>query len=241
VADASALRAAAQRGELSQSTADLERRIGHDFARKELLAQALIHSSAAKRGDRGNERLEFLGDRVLGLIVAERLVERFPNEPEGDVAKRYAHLVDATSLARIAGDLDLGRFLVFAKGDEATENRRNPGVLADALEAVIAALYLDAGLERARAFVLERWNALIEESHEAPRDAKTTLQEWALGRALGLPRYTVLRHEGPAHKPTFEVAVEINGHPPCTAEGPSKRAAEHAAAALLLNRIGAKT
>lgn len=240
MADASALRAAAQRRELSAALTELERLIGHEFARRDLLTQALLHASAAKRGDRGNERLEFLGDRVLGLIVAERLAERFPHEAEGELAKRYAHLVAATSLAKIAVLFDLGRFLTLAKGDEGSGNRQNPGVLADALEALIAALYLDGGLEPARSFVLGYWNALIEEAPKAPpRDAKTSLQEWALGRALGLPRYTVLRKEGPAHKPTFEVAVEIDGYPSCSAEGISKRTAETAAAALLLTRIGA--
>ncbi len=217
--------------------AELQDKLGHRFARLDLLSRALIHASAAKRGDRGNERLEFLGDRVLGLIVAERLVERFAGEAEGKLAQRQAHLVDETTLAGIATSLDLGRFLTLAKGDEGSGNRQNPGVLADALEAVIAALYLEGGLELARCFILTHWQTLIDSPVEAPRDAKSTLQEWAMARGLNLPHYRIVRHDGPAHRPVFEIAVEIAGQDPVSAEGSSKRLAEHAAAAKLLEQL----
>lgn len=219
----------------------LEAALGHNFADRALLEQAFIHASAARVGDRGNERLEFLGDRVLGLIVAERLVARFPREREGELARRHAHLVDAGSLARIAQALDLGALLVLAKGDEGSGNRTNPGILADALEALLAALYLDGGLETVRSFVIPHWDRLIDEVRSAPRDAKTALQEWVLGRGMDLPRYSVVRQDGPAHRPIFEVAVEIKGFPASRAEGSSKQAAERAAAALMLQAIEGKT
>ncbi len=219
----------------------LERALGHTFAERELLQRAVLHSSAATRGDRGNERMEFLGDRVLGLVIAEDLIARFGKETEGDLAKRLAHLVKRDTLAPIAEALDLGQYLSLAKGDDEQDNRRNPNILSDALEAVIAALYLDAGLDAARRFILAHWRPLLEGAAAAapPRDAKTSLQEWALARALPLPDYRVVRQEGPPHDPRFVVEVSVTRLPPRQGSGRSKREAEHKAAAALLADIQA--
>jgi ribonuclease-3 len=215
----------------------LEERIGHRFTRAALLTQALLHASAAKRGDRGNERLEFLGDRVLGLVVAEALLARFPDEREGSIARRHASLVSQPVLARVAEAIGLGDFLTFAKGERDAGAATNPAILADAIEAVIAAVYLDGGLEPARTFVLAAWQPLIVEGSTPPSDPKTALQEWALGRGLALPSYRVVKSEGPAHSPRFEVTVAIEGLAPAAGEGRSKRAAEKVAASALLAAV----
>jgi ribonuclease-3 len=217
--------------------AALAERVGHRFARADLLDQALLHASAAKRGDRGNERLEFLGDRVLGLIVAEALLARFPDEREGSIARRHASLVSQPVLARVAQAIGLGDFLTFAKGERTAGAASNPAILADAIEALIAAIYLDGGLEPARRFVLAQWEPLIVEGSTPPSDPKTALQEWALARGLALPAYRVVKSEGPAHSPRFEVTVAIEGIAPAVGEGPSKRAAEKVAATALLAAV----
>jgi len=212
-------------------------RIGYRFARPELLGRALVHASAARPGDRGNERLEFLGDRVLGLVIAEALLNRFPGEREGSIARRHASLVSQPVLARVAEAIALGDFLTFAKGERDAGAATNPAILADALEAMIAAIYLDGGLEAARGFVLRQWEPLMIEGSAPPSDPKTALQEWALARGLALPEYRVVKSEGPAHSPRFEVTVEIEGIPAAAGEGRSKRAAEKVAATALLAHV----
>ena len=214
----------------------LEQALEHRFARPGLLGLALTHSSAPGDG-RSNQRLEFLGDRVLGLVIAQALYERFPDEDEGALAPRLAALVRRDSLARVARDIGLGGHVLMARGEEEAGGRGNPGILADACEAVIAALYLDGGMETARRFILGHWLALMEEDQAPPKDAKTELQEWAQGRALALPVYTETAREGPAHAPVFTVRVALEGLDPAAATGSSKRAAEQAAASALLGRI----
>jgi ribonuclease-3 len=213
--------------------------IGHVFRSPVLLLTALTHAGAARNRDRANERLEFLGDRVLGLIIADALLARFPGESEGALAKRLAALVSRDTLAGVAGEIELGRFLVLTKGDAAAGNRQHAGILADALEAVIAALYLDGGLEAARTFVLTHWGGLMAPDSTPPRDAKTRLQELTLARSHDLPHYRVLRREGPDHQPQFEVEVTIDGAR-AVGSGPSKRQAEQQAAASLLGQIEAE-
>ena len=220
----------------------LAERLGHGFARPELLARALTHPSAAHRQggiDDSYERLEFLGDRVLGLIVADLLMARFPREPEGALAVRHAELVRRETLAEVAGEIGLDDYLRLAKGEEAAGERRNPALLADACEAVIGALYLDGGLAVAWAFVERLWGARLEAEARPPQDAKTALQEWAQARALGLPKYREVGREGPAHEPYFTLEVEVAGAgaQPARGEGRSKRLAEQAAAARLLARV----
>jgi ribonuclease III len=216
--------------------AALEAAVGHRFADREILGRALTHPSLAGAGGMF-ERLEFLGDRVLGLVVADVLLARFPGESEGDLARRHAVLVSRDSLAAIAVAMGLGAHLRLARGEEGSGGRRNPGVLADALEAVIGAIYRDGGLEPAKRFIVEHLETLIDREAAPPRDPKTALQEWAQGRGLKLPAYRTLAATGPAHQPHFRVEVAVEGHAPEAGEGASKRAAERAAAARLLDAL----
>lgn len=214
-----------------------EEALGHAFARPELLEQALTHRSAVRaRGkvSEGYERLEFLGDRVLGLLVAELLVHRFPREQEGELTRRHTALVRRDTLVRVARSIKLGANLRLSKGEAEAGSRDSPTVLADACEAVIAALFLDGRLEAVRPFIERYWNPLVAESATPPRDAKTALQEWAQGKKLPLPSYTTVVIEGPSHQPLFTVEVAVEGTAPVSAQGRSKRAAEQAAAKLLL-------
>jgi len=230
---------------------DAARLIGHEFDRPELLVEALTHPSALakpgkgrRRGRRGAappnyERLEFLGDRVLGLVVADLLWRRFPDEPEGHLTRRLTQLVRREALARVAGEMGLRRHLRLSPAEAASGAARNPGILADVVEAVIAAIYLDGGLSAAFAFVERHWMLLIAEMETAPpRDPKTTLQEWAQGRGLGLPDYRLVESSGPDHARQFTVAVAVKGQDEASATGRSKRAAETGAAAALLERLG---
>lgn len=220
----------------------LAARIGHDFGDMALLSQALTHSSVTgsrKAEAASYERLEFLGDRVLGLIVADMLIDRFPAEPEGALARRHAFLVSREALAEVARTMGLGEFLRVSKGEADSGGRENPAMLADVCEAVIGALYRDGGLSAARAFVAPRWSPLLEQDRTPPRDAKTALQEWAQGRGLPLPAYREMAREGPAHEPRFTVAVivEGDGTPAVEGTGRSKRLAEQEAARRLLARV----
>ena len=224
----------------AEDPAALAERLGHRFARPELLVRALTHPSAAQhRGARDDsyERLEFLGDRVLGLIVADLLLARFPDEAEGALAVRHAELVRRETLAEVAGELGLERHLRLAKGEEAAGERQNPALLANACEAVIGALYLDGGLGAARGLIESLWTARLESASEPPQDAKTGLQEWAQKRGLALPHYREVGREGPAHEPHFTIEVGVAGHQPARGEGRSKRLAEQAAAERLLARV----
>jgi ribonuclease-3 len=219
----------------------LERLLGHRFRDPQLLRQALTHASLVQRrtdrGTVGYERLEFLGDRVLGLIVAEILFRQFPRENEGALARRYASLVSRDGLARVAAALGLGRHLLLSPGELGSGGRDNPALLADACEAVIGALYIDGGLEAARRFIEPNWRPLVSQDLQPPQDAKTALQEWAQGRGLPLPVYTLVASEGPPHDPRFTVEVQVKDNGSAVGAGRSKRAAEQAAAQELLNQI----
>jgi ribonuclease-3 len=190
-----------------------------------------------KRVKHGYERLEFLGDRVLGLVVADLLWRRFEAEPEGDLTRRHTHLVRREALARVAEAIELGRHLILSRAEAAAGAARNPGILADACEALIAAIYLDGGLAAASAFVARFWGPLIEEMDEPPRDPKTALQEWAQARGLALPAYELVSTSGPDHSPLFTVAASVAGGDRATATASSKRLAEARAAASLLDRL----
>jgi ribonuclease-3 len=231
----------------ARSTADgsletFETILGYRFANSGLLRAALRHSSLAPEARGGKhadhfERLEFLGDRVVGLAVADLLLARFPREAEGDLARRHAALVSRDSLAAVAEQIALGPQLHLTRGEDETGGRSKPTVLADALEALVGAIFRDGGLEPARAFVARLFEAKLEESARPPRDPKTALQEWAQGKGLPLPQYRTVSAEGPAHQPRFKVEVSISGEAPVAAEGASKQAAERAAAAALLEAI----
>lgn len=223
-------------------SAEIEPRIGHRFARETLLREALTHSSASghgRRARRNNERLEFLGDRVLGLVVAELLIARFPKEGEGALSRRHAGLVRRETLAEVGLALGLSEWLVLARSEEEGGGRSNPAILADATEALIGALFLDGGLGAAEGFIRRHFEPRLADMQAPPCDAKTALQEWAQGRGLGLPEYRVVGEAGPPHAPTFEIAVSLTDFPPARASGGSKRAAEQAAAERLLEQVTA--
>lgn len=222
---------------MTSPTIKVEGWTDHRFNDPGLLKEALTHPSATRRGKhapRNNQRLEFLGDRVLGLVVAHLLIARFPHEDEGPLSRRHAALVRRETLAEIAAEFGLGKALTFARSEEGGRGRTNPSILADALEALIGALYLDAGLEVAERFIRTRWEAHVSDMGQPPRDAKTALQEWAQARGHKLPAYRLTSTEGPAHAPLFEVEVTLADYPPVTASASSKRQAEQAAAEALL-------
>lgn len=221
--------------------AGLETALGYSFHNPALLAQALTHSSAAASHDQSNERLEFLGDRVLGLTVAGLLLETFPDEDEGQISYRFSALVMSPTLARVAAVVGLPPHVRLSESEQTAGGRDNPTLLANCCEAVIAAIYLDGGLEAAQGFVRRHWRGLMDEAAEPPKDAKTLLQEWAQALGLPLPRYRIAGQKGPGHAPVFLVEVAVQDRPPAQAEGPNKRAAEQAAAALMLRRLGAET
>jgi len=211
--------------------------LGHHFAQPKLLTEALTHRSAAgARGHGSNERLEFIGDRVLGLIVAEWLIERFPQEREGALGPRLAALVSRPALAAIAEANGLAALLAVAPGESRRGVRERSTVLADALEAIIGALYLDAGLGAARDFIRRVFAGVVDQQFAPPKDPKTALQEWALKRALPLPVYEVLEQSGPSHAPQFIIQAKV-GDATAKGEAGSKRAAEQLAASLLLGNL----
>jgi len=219
----------------------LQQSLGYSFSDSGLLAEALRHSSdpdVQKGGTASNQRLEFLGDRVLGLVVAEWLLERYPGEAEGEIARRHADLVRRDALARAGGDIDLASCLSLSRGEDEAGGRQNPALIADACEAVIAALYLDGGLDPAAAFIAKAWAEMIAEAPEPPVDSKTHLQEWAQGRGLKLPSYAETGRQGPAHNPQFTIEAMVDGYPPMAGTGASKRAAEQEAAKALLIKLG---
>jgi ribonuclease-3 len=226
------------------SAAELAEVIGHAFARLDLLDEALIHPSTLSRGRgqrraarRNYERLEFLGDRVLGLVIADLLWHRFPGEPEGPLTRRHTHLVRRETLARVAEAIGLGQHLILSPAEAAAGAAANPAILADACEAVIAAIYLDAGLAAAADFVHRWWEPLLAEIDKPPHDPKTALQEWAQARGLPLPSYELVAASGPDHAPVFTVAVRVAGAEAATAAASSKRQAETKAAAALLDYL----
>ena len=228
---------------MAGDTAMIPDRLGHDFAEPALLREALTHRSAANRRrggpKRSNERLEFLGDRVLGLTVAELLFEAYPDENEGDLTRRQTALVREETLAGIARELGLPGRLTLDGGEESGGGRDKPAILADALEAVIGAVFLDGGYAAASTFVRRHWAGRVRATKTPPRDAKTALQMWALARAPEHPRYAEAGREGPAHRPRFTIEVEVPGFGRASGVGETKREAEKAAAAALLRELGA--
>lgn len=215
------------------------------FQDMDLLHAALTHPSVG--GGRGikkttqaspYERLEFLGDRVLGLVVAHWLYELYPLEAEGDLAKRHAAMVNRDALREVAMTLHLDRFIHLAH-DDTDFSKQNLAVLSDAMEALIGALYLDGGLSPAEAFIKRHWDAKIHENN-TPADPKSGLQEYAQGKGLPLPTYRVMERSGPAHAPSFIIEVSVRGYEAVSASGASKREAEKAAAQILLSHIEKK-
>lgn len=219
---------------------DLSARIGHDFADPALLKLALTHSSAraGARPNDDNERLEFLGDRVLGLAIAELLANSFPKAREGELARWFNHLVRAETCAEIAQEWELGTFILMSGGEAGSGGRGKKTILANACEAVLGAIFADGDYDAARAVIHRFWKAQLDTLELAAPDAKSLLQEWAQGRRLPLPRYLEIAREGPDHAPRFTAEVQIDGVAPERGTGANKRAAEQAAALAMLLREG---
>lgn len=213
-------------------------RLGHDFADPRLLARALVHPSIATPGRPSNQRLEFLGDRVLGLVIAEALFAADRTASEGQLAPRFNALVRRETCAAVAQALDLGAVLRLGRSEMLAGGRKNPATLADAMEAVLAAVYLDGGLNAARAVILRHWSDRLAAAPEIGRDAKTALQERVQAQGGPPPTYAEIAREGPAHAPRFTVEVRLADGQAAQASAPSKRAAEQAAAAALLAALG---
>nr|WP_314436115.1 ribonuclease III [uncultured Brevundimonas sp.] len=229
----------------AEAVAALETRLGHIFKDKRLLERALTHASVGEgapvgvHGPRDNERLEFLGDRVLGLLVAERLSLEFPTADEGQLSSSLHALVDKTACARVGEALGVGPALRLSPGETKTGGRRKAGVIADAVEAVLAAVYLDGGLDAARRFFEAAWaTELAAPPSRTVTNPKSALQEWAQGQGRPLPTYRVTNRTGSDHAPTFTVEVSVQDVQPLTAQGRSRQEAEKAAAMALLKREG---
>jgi ribonuclease-3 len=215
-------------------------RLAYEFDDRSLLKRALTHASSARsRAD--YERLEFLGDRVLGLVIAEELYRRNPSQSEGELAARFSSLVRGDLCATVAREASLHEHLRLGRRETADRVHLSVSVLGDVMESLIAAIYLDGGLDAARSLILRLWEPHIEAGATHRKDSKTFLQEWALGHALSIPGYRVLSQEGPHHAPHFSVEVQVHGRPAATGEGPSKRAAEQAAAEAFLRREGIRS
>ena len=233
-----------EKPEKQSDRAELAERLGHKFARPDILEQALTHPSLSgatrKKAGTDYERLEFLGDRVLGLVIAEWLYQKYPASAEGDLAKRHAALVNRDALRQVADEIGLGAHLRLAGGEKPGSARKNLATLPDAMEAVIGALYCDGGLKAASDFIHRYWQKDIA-IEKTPADPKTALQEWAQGKGLPLPHYKVVEHSGPAHAPKFVIEASVKGQPSSVAEGNSKRAAEKAAAAQLVQQLQKST
>jgi ribonuclease-3 len=217
----------------------LQFRLGYRFADLDLLERALTHSSAispAKRIDRSYQRLEFLGDRVLGLVVADMLYRRYPKSNEGDLSRTLNTLVRKETCAEIARQLDLGKEMVLGESEARSGGAGKDAILGDVTESIIGAIYLDGGLEPARAFIERNFEEFLADGQASRADAKTTLQEWAQARGLEPPAYVLVERTGPDHAPEFTIAVDLSGFDRIEAIGPSKKIAEHKAAELFLVR-----
>lgn len=225
----------------SDDLAALEARIGHVFADRALFELALTHISAVK-GDaprvRSYQRLEFLGDHVLGSIVSDMLFVAFPQAEEGELSRRLAELVREEACADVAHDMGVSSYIRLGNGEMQSGARKRRAILADIAESVVAAVYLDGGYEAARALVDRFWRARLEAPRRPLRDPKTVLQEWAQGRGLPPPVYREVSRSGPDHAPRFVVAVDLPGLKSCESEGGSKQEAQKAAAAAFLAREG---
>ncbi len=222
---------------LSAELKAFEGRIGHSFARPELLRRALTHPSMSSATREDNQRLEFLGDRVLGLVMAESLLHLDKKASEGQLAPRFNALVRKETCADVARQIALGDVLKLGRSEMMSGGRRKQALLGDAMEAVIAAVYLDGGFDTARDMIVRLWGKRVEAVEDDARDAKTSLQEWAQARGLQPPRYVEIRRSGPDHAPVFTIAARLASGEEAEATAGSKRQAEQAAAKALLDRV----
>lgn len=222
---------------LSAELAAFANRIGHDFADPSLLIRAVTHSSMVTAHRDDNQRLEFLGDRVLGLVMSDALLKADPAASEGLLAPRYNALVRREACADVARQIDIGTVLKLGRSEMKSGGRRKEALLADAMEAVIAAVFLDAGFDAAQKMVLTLWGKRIHNVADDARDAKTALQEWAQARAEPPPAYVEIARSGPDHQPIFTIEARLSSGPSEKATAGSKRQAEQAAAAALLQKV----
>ena len=222
---------------LSADLQALEARLGHTFSRPDLLVRAVTHSSRSSTTREDNQRLEFLGDRVLGLVMAEALLAHDRGASEGQLAPRFNALVRKEACAEVAVEIDLGAALKLGRSEMMSGGRRKQALLGDAMEAVIAAVYKDAGFEVARDMILRLWGKRISTVEADARDPKTSLQEWAQARGLNPPSYIMLSRSGPDHAPVFTIAARLSTGQEAQARDGSKRKAEQAAAKALLDKL----
>lgn len=222
---------------LSAELRVFQTRLGHEFRQPDLLTRAVTHASIGTPTRPDNQRLEFLGDRVLGLVMAEALLQADPEAKEGQLAPRFNALVRKETCADVAREIGLGEVLKLGRSEMLTGGRRKEALLGDAMEAVIAAVYLDAGFETARAFVHRLWGKRIARVEPDARDAKTSLQEWAQARGMPPPAYLETARSGPDHAPVFTLRVTLEDGQSAEATAASKRVAEQAAARALLERL----
>jgi ribonuclease-3 len=222
---------------LSADLRAFETRIGHTFSQPELLIRGLTHGSVSSSTRSDNQRLEFLGDRVLGLVMAAALLEHDKQAAEGLLAPRFNALVRKETCADVARQIDLGAVLKLGRSEMMSGGRRKLALLGDAMEAVIAAVYYDAGYEAAGAMILRLWGDRVTQVESDARDAKTALQEWAQARGERPPIYVELARSGPDHAPVFTIAARLQGGTEAQAAAGSKRQAEQAAAAALLEKL----
>ena len=223
---------------MTDSLAPLEHDLGYSFSNIHLLHQALTHSSlSTERNVASYERMEFLGDTVLALCISEFLYTNYSNESEGDLSKRRSALVCGQTLAEIATQINLGTYIQLSENEALNGGRNNPAILEDVVEAILGAVYLDGGLEAVKTIV-DRFFVPLADTHTTPpQDPKTALQEWAQGKRLPTPVYTVIDQTGPSHAPTFLIKAEIEGQGSAKGEGSNKRKAERLAAENLLKKV----
>lgn len=226
---------------LSREMRAFEARIGHSFSRPELLVRALTHGSISSASRPDNQRLEFLGDRVLGLVMAEALLLQDTEATEGQLAPRFNALVRKETCADVAREIDLGSMLKLGRSEMMSGGRRKQALLGDAMEAVIAAVYRDGGFDAARDMILRLWGERIAKVEDDARDPKTALQEWAQARGGRPPSYDLVARSGPDHAPVFTIAVRLDSGEEARASAGSKRQAEQAAARALLERLEDRT
>ena len=223
---------------LSGDLKDFQHRLGHAFAEPRLLLRALTHASVGSETRPDNQRLEFLGDRVLNLAIADALFHAFPDAEEGVLAPRYNELVRKETCAEVAQEIGLGDAMKLGRGEMLEGGRKNTANLGDGMEAVIGAVYLDAGFGTARSLVLRLWGERVRTVEGKPKDAKTALQEWAQARGMPPPAYEETSRSGPDHAPEFTIRATLQNGAASQARARSKRAAEQAAAAALLAQVG---
>ncbi len=215
-----------------------ESTLGYTFKNSGLFKKALTHPSALPPGEGIDfERLEFLGDRVLGLVVADHIFHQYPQETEGDLANRFIGLVRKEALLEVADTLSLEKVMIIKHEKSAAQQKRLETLLADGCEALIGAIYLDGGFQAAHSFILRHWEDLLHKSVEPPQSPKSILQEWAQGKGRKHPHYKVVQSSGPAHSPHFVVEVHVEGFSPVQGKGSSKREAEANAAQAMLERV----